>query len=155
MQKQEYKQLVKTSFVSNEDSNYNLMRAGLELAEEFLELHYYTLVDDYNQEEELNELGDVYFWLTFMAEELGFDLESPKRIPDDPLVCCKNIVGSIKRFYRDRNSDKLIELPTFINNMLNSLMLYYDCSEEELIEVNSEKLTRRLANNTICGEGER
>lgn len=149
MNKQHYRQLISSAFISEPIAKYNMLRASTELAEEFFEL-----LAEEQRELQLKELGDIYFWLTWLSIELDFDL-CPEYISPNTIVCVKNVIGSIKRIYRDNNNAKLIELPALINQLLASLLAKYNVAETDIMKANYAKINRRLNNGTIQGEGTR
>lgn len=133
--------------VIKELHGYTILRAGLELAEEFLE--FQLAVD----EDGIEELGDLFFWFAYLSRVSGFEfkaefLEEPK----DPLFLSmeliKNIIGCVKRFYRDNNAEKLIEMrdkhfPDFIYYLCENAK-YLDISLDELMIRNVAKLDSRF-----------
>ena len=164
----EYQAFVKSIFLPEPDSKYNMLRAGLELAEEFMELYALEYIDADMPNDayaelaqlELKELGDIYFWLTWLSLDLNFELNASfiSPIPDayftEPIELSAQLAGAIKRVYRDNNLAKLQEIPILANNILGSLLLVYVCTEADLMETNYAKLSKRLKNNTIQGEGD-
>lgn len=155
--KAEYHEFVKSCFIAEPFEQYNLLRVGLELAEEYLELESLEYDLDATREQTLKEIGDIYFWLTWLSAECKFVLcpvlvaPLPDAYFEEPIEHSKAIVGAIKRIYRD---GKDADLALLANNLLGSLCISYGVSDTELIECNYAKLADRLKRNVIQGEGD-
>lgn len=154
IQQEFYEKLVLDCFISTNESLPDLARAMLELAEESLE-HLNANSDA----EKLDELGDMYFWYTWLKiTQLPEDLPACSTDDIDLKIAVQNLLGMTKRYYRDGRifsleyAQKLIlELGYAIE--LEAKLLHV--SKEKLRYGNAIKLLRRRMNNTIRGEGER
>jgi len=157
-----YKAFVSGCFIPEPDAKYNMMRAGLELAEELMELMELEASNEYpSRGEELSELSDICFWLTFLSIQLDFELNCvdygtvQEAYFMAPAHYGAKLIGSIKRYYRDNNLAKLDAIPSLVKNLLGSLCLEYDVTFAELSQINYAKLKARLNSNNIQGEGNR
>lgn len=138
-------------FIPEPSDYYNLLRAGLELAEEYLE---YKSAETSAQS--TKELGDMYFWSAYLHSELfGFDCEpelGATKGLQDALIC--SILGTIKRYYRDKNADKLDALKPLVLQLISAILVEAGMPEADLRQSNYNKLRARLKANTIQGEGD-
>lgn len=135
-----YYEFVKGCFLTEADANYNLMRMGLELAEEYLE---------WQNNPSIAEQGDICFWLILLNPEL-----EPLQTDISSEVLMAEILGKIKRKYRDGASlDGIKEL---------ACQLLYAIQQESPIcytmqkiqDANMAKLQKRLIKGTIQGKGD-
>ena len=130
--------------VAKEEHGYTMLRAGLELAEEYLE---YTL------DPSVEELGDLFFWFAYWSWVFNYDIEWGQRSSDprNLMTVIKDISGCIKRMYRDCNLKKMdefsrVHLPALDHHLQ---WLIYECWETsipKLIEANVAKLDERFGN---------
>lgn len=142
-------------FISEENEKYNLMRAGLELAEEIHEYYF-----AHQPKEEFKELGDIFFWsclidywLNDKDDLLDIKLDEVSGVEMEKIIA--KILGGIKRYYRDNNLVKLKEVVYYNRILLNRfLYIHFEYDFYEIIEANYIKLKERLENNKIQGEGD-
>ena len=130
--------------VLREEHGYTILRAGLEFVEEYLE---YTL------DPSIDELGDMFFWFTYLSWCLDYDIQWGKRSSDPRtlMTVSKDIAGAIKRLYRDSNAKKLDELryqhlPTLDHHLQFLIYDTWETSIERLIDYNVAKLDERFGN---------
>ena len=135
---------------------YTLLRAGLELAEETMEYFLEPTVD---------ELGDVFFWFSYLANALEYELQYEENpfINDevlnfgsmihfqDLMEAAKNVVGDIKRMYRDNNvrkieNLKLVTLPALERCLRFEIHVAHKLDVQKVIDYNVEKLDKRFGN---------
>ena len=120
----------------------------MELAEEFLEWYKCSI------EDELDEEGDVLFWCAQIANILGATLDEQEPPGDrDTAEILKDILGKIKRVYRDDKKEYLVDVLGFVNELYANFRYYGEY--EKAIAYNVKKLTRRKVDGTIQGEGNR
>ena len=142
---EDYKKYTNYRFKSAGPEHPPLLRVAVELAEELLEYKLET-----KPEEKLKELGDICFWFGFLCYLMDY-------VPVDTYNCfckrdgleevVKDILGNIKRYYRDDNVLKLGEIP-----ILLAELKYFLCQElyrfgvtfEQLYLSNVEKLNKRF-----------
>lgn len=149
----EYQAFVKNCFIPEADPNYNLLRAGLEFAEEYLEF-----CNAKSSAQKLDEAGDVLFWLALIGDFVYADFDTKFTCQTASLgECVQKMLGSVKRYYRDKNASKLFDLAFLVNECYQHLNAVpcLNGKLNELAEANMAKLTRRINNNTIQGEGNR
>ena len=125
---------------------YTILRAALELVEEFLEFDLAETPD-----EDLEELGDVCFWFAYFAKVTDYELHG--EIIDiwefDPFEVIKDMAGCIKRFYRDENLAKLDEfkdLMCYLESFINYELIVLGKTWEDIIADNVAKLDARFGN---------
>ena len=146
----EYKEFVNSNFKHEPDTHYDMMRAGLELAEEWLEYM------ESESDTELEEIGDVLYWFGWFSDVLVFDLTDTKgfEFSEELNVIVPalhssilSFVGCVKRYYRDKNNDKLDEMRAILPNIQlhieNLIDVSFKITIEELMELNTEKLVNR------------
>ena len=144
----EYQDFVATTYIPEKDCHYSLLRAGLELAEEYLEWYECSV------SREIDELGDVLYWCAQIANLLNFKIDKEIEPTHDgfSLIILK-IIGNIKRFYRDDKKESLAYIPQHINDLY--AYIRNNQKYEVILQNNFEKLTRRKASGTLQGSGDR
>ena len=130
--------------VLREEHGYTMLRAGLELVEEYLE---YTL------DPSIDELGDMFFWFTYLSWCMNYEIDWGKRSSDPRtlMTVTKDIAGCIKRIYRDSSLKKIDELksqhlPTLDHHLQYLIYDVWETSIDNLIDSNIAKLDERFGN---------
>lgn len=118
------------------------------------------------------EAGDVFWYGGLLCLINGISLENIfneiKRMADSnvdtsDLDIPKGIFGAFKKYYRDNKPINISELEGFILYWLYSIVELlqlidpqYDVPTiiDRVVTLNAEKLTKRLKNNTIHGDGD-
>ena len=144
-----YQRFTASTFICNHDPDFALLRAGLELAEEYIE---FRLLPSTGGAKAVAELGDILYWNAQIANILQHHLK-PEPNAERLGEVIVAIAGRIKRIYRDDEiSEYYAQLPQLLNR------LYFTLSNhprfEEIQKYNVNKLSRRKAENKIQGEGD-
>lgn len=137
-----------------ESYGYTILRAIVEFTEEYFE---FILAED--KENELEELGDVCFWFAWFAKVTDYELHGKSDLfwvtDFDPTI--KDMLGCIKRLYRDDNLSKLDEFKehmVIFEQFINFWLGRYKLTWHHVIESNVAKLDARFGDtfefNTIA-----
>lgn len=122
----------------------------------------------------VKEAGDVYWYITALANAYGFTLEQviPSNsvnlyfqtqldaILDALLIETTKVSEMVKKTYRDAHMDqskRLIDIKlglTLIAATVAGILNVYSCTLEECLEENYNKLISRKENNTLHGDGD-
>lgn len=146
MQTKQYQELVMSTLIIG-PGEYTLLRAGLELGEEFAE---YSLSGN-----SADELGDMLYWLYAISGFIGHELEPVSNEHYATLPgAVAGVLGTIKRLYRDEYKQPRLVLAEPLNKLKYAIS-NQGWSLKHLMDANSAKLKRRSANNTIKGGGNR
>ena len=126
------------------------------------------------KEEIQKEAGDVFWYIAALSRELNVDLEElvslgivpnvfhleselGEDIPTKLFIMGAEIQGKIKKIYRDGNERKKV---TSVFSLANFFMLYIEYLEhlkydvKETMQINYDKLTKRLEEDTLKGDGD-
>ncbi len=136
-----YKFFVNSRVIPEKDPYYTMCRAGIEFSEEYFE--YISL-------NSLHELGDFLFWVAYFSEITGYDLMEIE-VDFGPVKMSKimaDFIGYIKRFYRDKDTDKLIKIKETLPLLQYFIQLelkdkFKDISILDLALLNQQKLIKR------------
>lgn len=142
---EEYMDFTESMYIANGPMHPPLLRAGLELAEESFE---------YLCDMTKDELGDICFWFGFISSRLGY-----KRTYKDDAngkffkEVVRDLVGSIKRYFRDNNMEKLdeilqVHLPALEYWLSTIAKSSFEMTLEDLMRLNQEKLVKRSQNKS-------
>lgn len=138
-----------------EQYGYTILRAALEFVEEYLEYG----CSSPGTPEELEELGDICFWFAWFANVLDYDLhgDTSNFWDIDFDIIMKDMIGCIKRFYRDNNAEKLDQFKTLMGTFeiyINYSLEQQETTWDEIIASNVAKLDARFGDtfefNTIA-----
>lgn len=144
-----YQRFTATTFICNHDPDFALMRAGLELAEEYIE---FRLLPSMAPDKVIAELGDILYWNSQIANILQHQLAREANVEQLGALVV-GIVGRIKRIYRDDEvSGYYAELPILLNRLY--FVLSAHPKFEEIQKYNVTKLSRRKAEGKIQGAGD-
>lgn len=161
-----YKTIIeKTAVFPKKVDNFELAYGFLGLIDESQEVvqSYSQMINNPN-EGSLNglikEIGDVFWYITSISEVLNLNLEEIFNLESETFISDKNIYtycGNVKKFYRDQKPVDSEELEKILNMLVKNMMTLvedHNVSIFDIMEENFNKLTNRLENNTIKGDGD-
>lgn len=169
MQLSEYQQKT-TQFVIY-PKQYGLIYTVIGLADETSEFfEQYNTNYQSNIDTIRHELGDCLFYLANICTELDIQfsdfgkLEIPNvnyEAVNEQVILSGKALGSVKKMMRDddmkltdkRKEDIIKLLEKYYKNTVVICKMYLDCSVEDVMKMNCDKLTSRRARNVISGDG--
>ncbi len=155
MKIEEYKEIIKKTSVYPETvDNFALAYGYIGLLDELNELS-----KESQKDKAIKEIGDVFWYITLISDIVELDIEDIFTNKAVNNISIGDIAGDIKKFYRDNkpiDKDKLIDV---LKSLVDNIKFIYKLSYKEILdienvlEINYNKLTKRLKDNTIQGDG--
>lgn len=131
---------------------------------EFVELQQRRKVNDDDRMVILAEAGDVIWYITAMANEVGVEyseifVRKPSGVDFYAFyeIVIQEIAGNVKKFYRDGkeiDKEKLAYILNYAYNCVAVIGEFCGVEMEDILQYNYDKLMKRRETNTIHGDGD-